>query len=59
MPLFSYKCEICEHEFEELVRSSDEKVQCPKCKSSIVKRKVSSIKVGGSSSASAPSSGFS
>lgn len=59
MPLFSYKCEICGNEFEELVRNADEKVQCPKCKSNLVKRKVSTIKVGGSSSSPAPSSGFS
>ncbi|CDF57496.1 FmdB family zinc ribbon protein [Thermobrachium celere] len=58
MPLFTYKCEICEHEFEELVRSVDEKVDCPKCKSSLVKRKLPTIKVNGSSGAP-KTSGFS
>jgi len=58
MPLFTYKCEICEHEFEELVRNADEKVDCPKCKSSLVKRKLPTIKVNGSSNAT-KTSGFS
>ena len=33
MPIFEYRCNACEHEFEELVRSADEgKTQpCPKC----------------------------
>ncbi|WDC84691.1 zinc ribbon domain-containing protein [Caloramator sp. mosi_1] len=58
MPLYTYKCEICENEFEELVRNADEKVECPKCKSSVVKRKLPTIKVNGSSNAP-KSSGFS
>jgi putative FmdB family regulatory protein len=38
MPLFNYKCNDCNREFEELVRSGDEKVFCPDCKSENVKR---------------------
>ena len=31
MPIFEYICEKCKAEFEELVQSSDAKVQCPEC----------------------------
>lgn len=31
MPIYEYICEKCKAEFEELVRSSDAKVQCPEC----------------------------
>ncbi len=34
MPIFEYKCNGCEEEFEELVTSSTEEVKCPKCGSS-------------------------
>jgi putative FmdB family regulatory protein len=30
MPLFEFKCETCQHQFEELVRGS-EKPACPSC----------------------------
>lgn len=40
MPFFNYKCLDCESSFEELVRSSDEKVICPKCKSERVEKKL-------------------
>lgn len=40
MPLFIYKCLDCESSFEELVRSSDEKVNCPKCNSEKVQKKL-------------------
>jgi len=41
MPLFEYVCDKCGKEFEELVRSPDEKVCCPSCKSSKVEKKMS------------------
>ena len=41
MPLFEYKCKKCSKEFEELVRSSDEKVKCPACQSADVEKKMS------------------
>ena len=31
MPIFEYKCHECGQKFEELVRSSEEKVVCPEC----------------------------
>ncbi|MFA5361667.1 MAG: zinc ribbon domain-containing protein [Candidatus Omnitrophota bacterium] len=31
MPIYEYNCNKCRHRFEFLVRSSGEKVICPKC----------------------------
>ena len=31
MPMYEYRCLDCEEEFEELVRSVDEEVECPEC----------------------------
>ncbi len=31
MPIFSYRCPACGEMFEELVRSHEEEVPCPKC----------------------------
>ncbi len=41
MPLFTYVCEKCDLEFEELVTSVDEVVACPKCQSKKLERQVS------------------
>lgn len=38
MPMIDYKCNECGREFFEIVSSSDEKVQCPSCKSMNTKR---------------------
>jgi putative FmdB family regulatory protein len=31
MPIFEYRCTKCEHEFEDIVRSSDPPPVCPNC----------------------------
>ncbi len=31
MPMYEFKCKQCGQQYEELVRSSDEKISCPKC----------------------------
>jgi len=41
MPIFEYRCRKCGNEFEELVRSSSEKICCPKCDSAKVAKKMS------------------
>ncbi len=46
MPIFDYKCNGCENEFEMLVRSSEAVVQCEKCGSENVERKISAFSVG-------------
>jgi putative FmdB family regulatory protein len=41
MPLFDYACRKCDHEFEALVDSTEEAVECPECKSSRTRRQMS------------------
>lgn len=38
MALLDFKCKDCNSEFFEIVKSPDEKVVCPKCKSDKVER---------------------
>lgn len=58
MPIYEYVCNKCSEEFEELVFSSSEKINCPQCGSKHVKRALSvfSYSSGGSYSSSAGSS---
>jgi putative FmdB family regulatory protein len=41
MPLYEYTCKKCENEFEALVYSEAEVVECPKCDSEKVEKKMS------------------
>jgi putative FmdB family regulatory protein len=41
MPIFEYNCRRCDHRFETIVRSSREKVNCPKCDSQSVEKQLS------------------
>ena len=42
MPLYEYRCETCEHEFEALQRMSDEPlIHCPACEAATLKKLVS------------------
>lgn len=41
MPIYEYQCCDCCEEFERLVFRSDEAVNCPKCDSSKVQKKMS------------------
>jgi putative FmdB family regulatory protein len=43
MPLYEFQCLGCKTEFEELVRNAEEKVECPKCGKSKVKRLMSKV----------------
>lgn len=60
MPIYEFKCMKCNHFFEILVMSSDEKheMECPKCKSPNFERVMSTTNyamgAGGSSGASGP-----
>ncbi len=66
MPMFEYRCGDCGNEFEELIlsRSAEASVNCPKCGSGDVHKKISSFSgmTGGSGSGEAapapPSCGF-
>lgn len=41
MPIYEYVCRSCQHPFEELVRSSDQEVRCPRCQSSELRKQMS------------------
>jgi putative FmdB family regulatory protein len=50
MPIYEFTCNKCKEEFEELVFGSDDNdIECPKCNSTKVKKKMSAfaIKSGG------------
>ncbi|WP_419782062.1 FmdB family zinc ribbon protein [Maridesulfovibrio sp.] len=56
MPIYEYKCNVCDHEFEELVFSSSaENPACPECKSSDTEKLLSSFSAGASFSDPVPS----
>jgi putative FmdB family regulatory protein len=46
MPIYEYRCTACDHGFEELVRSADEKIACPSCASPKVTRLMSVFSSG-------------
>ena len=41
MPIFEYHCLVCNREFETLVRTNSELVQCTNCGSELLERKFS------------------
>lgn len=43
MPVYEYQCSDCGLVFEELVRSSDERIACPRCGSEKTERRISLI----------------
>ncbi len=45
MPIYEYKCNDCDNEFEELVFSQDELPPCPKCQSKKVEKLMSACAV--------------
>jgi putative FmdB family regulatory protein len=58
MPIFEYKCEKCQKEFERVVFAGDTgKVECPECKGFDVKKKMSVASFMGSSIGTCASSG--
>lgn len=52
MPIYEYRCKKCSHEFEELVRTSDQKIHCPKCQAVMTDRKLSTFSAVVSSASS-------
>ncbi|MGE4555076.1 MAG: zinc ribbon domain-containing protein [Candidatus Paceibacterota bacterium] len=51
MPTFEFECQNCGHKFEKLVLG-EEKVQCPKCKRTSLKKLISAPNVSTKSEAS-------
>lgn len=41
MPLYEFTCKDCSTDFETLVFTSDEKVECPQCESGSVEKQMS------------------
>jgi putative FmdB family regulatory protein len=41
MPLYEYSCRQCDNEFEMLVFADQEAVECPRCESARVEKKMS------------------
>ncbi|MFZ5979345.1 MAG: FmdB family zinc ribbon protein [Candidatus Zixiibacteriota bacterium] len=50
MPMYEYQCTECGFKFDELVKSSDETVPCPKCQSEKTFRLISMFSAQGTSS---------
>jgi putative FmdB family regulatory protein len=52
MPLYEYRCTVCNKTFEKLrgMRDSDKDVRCPECESELVERLLSGFATGGCSS---------
>lgn len=49
MPIYEYKCDKCDCEFEMLLSSTDDRhVSCPKCGTHQVKKLLSTACIGGS-----------
>lgn len=43
MPIYEYKCQLCDTEFERLVFGSEPEVECPHCNGKEVKRLMSAV----------------
>jgi len=47
MPIYEYQCQVCEQQFEEMVRHAEsEEVHCPRCGTDEVSRLFSLFGVG-------------
>jgi len=46
MPIYEFKCESCEHQFETLVMKHDDAVACPACAGDQLKKLISAHAVG-------------
>lgn len=57
MPIFEYHCLVCNREFETLVRTSTQTVQCTNCGSELLEKKFSLFGSRVGQSAEIPSGG--
>ncbi len=57
MPIYEYKCNKCNHEFECLVIGSNEEVTCPDCSGTQVERLMSACSFKSGGAYSPPSTG--
>ena len=54
MPIYEYRCNKCEREFEKYVQSAQARIACPGCQSSRVTRRLSVLGVRSAGGAAAP-----
>ncbi|HVP65381.1 MAG TPA: zinc ribbon domain-containing protein [candidate division Zixibacteria bacterium] len=49
MPLYEYRCRVCDERFEQLrpLRETGSGLKCPKCKSVAIERVLSTFATGG------------
>ncbi len=59
MPIYEYRCERCDTEFEEIVASSDENPVCPACGCSDTRKLMSCCCHGGGGSDGESGAGYS
>jgi len=45
MPIYEYRCNLCEQEFEQFVQTAQTAVACPACRSARVTRRLSVVGV--------------
>ena len=56
MPIFEYHCPACDENFEKIVFNNKTKIQCPRCNSAKVAKKVSAFSFKSGSKFAASSS---
>ncbi|MGA1869801.1 MAG: FmdB family zinc ribbon protein [bacterium] len=52
MPIYEYKCKLCNHSFEKLILRNNQPVVCPKCKGNDIQKLMSGSHVKSNSSVS-------
>ncbi|HET8564192.1 MAG TPA: zinc ribbon domain-containing protein [Candidatus Binatia bacterium] len=57
MPIYEYCCRGCGHKFEQIILSTREKVNCPRCNSARVEKQLSVFSSRGSRAESGGASG--
>jgi len=57
MPIYEYKCNKCDKEFEFIVFGKEDEVECPECNGKDVERRLSACSFKSNGTYSAPSSG--
>lgn len=57
MPIYEYQCRACGADFEKIVRSSNQRVECPACGARDVQRTPSTFGIGGTGKSASVSGG--
>lgn len=57
MPIYEYSCGRCNHRFEAIVLSRQEKISCPACASTVIEKQLSMFSAPASDKEASSSSG--